>query len=81
LARGGEAISVAGRKVRAIDTTGAGDSFAAGFVSAFLAGEPDAVCLKHGNACGALSTRAVGGTAAQPNPKELSQFLRTAVRT
>lgn len=80
LARAGEVISVPGRKVRAIDTTGAGDSFAAGFISAFLAGEPDAVCLKHGNACGALSTRAVGGTAAQPNSKELSRFLKVAVK-
>lgn len=76
LARADEVTRVSGRKVRAVDTTGAGDSFAAGFISAFLAGESDAVCLKRGNACGALSTREVGGTAAQPNQKELGQFLR-----
>lgn len=79
LARGGDLLEVPGRRVRAVDTTGAGDSFAAGFVSAFLAGESDAVCLKQGNACGALSTRAVGGTAAQPDQQELSQFLKGVV--
>jgi sugar/nucleoside kinase (ribokinase family) len=80
LARAGEVTTIPGRKVRAVDTTGAGDSFAAGFISAFLAGESDALCLKRGNACGALSTRAVGGTAAQPDAKELSQFLKAEPR-
>ena len=80
LARGGDLLVVPGRRVRAVDTTGAGDSFAAGFVSAFLAGESDAACLKQGNACGALSTRAVGGTAAQPDQQELSQFLKSVTQ-
>lgn len=75
VARGKNIVSVAGHKVRAIDTTGAGDSFAAGFVSAFLAGGSDLDCLASGNACGALSTRAIGGTAAQPSARELRRFL------
>lgn len=77
LARAGDVLSVPGRKVKAVDTTGAGDSFAAGFISGFLAGESDQACLRKGNACGALSTRAVGGTAAQPSPRELSEFLKS----
>jgi sugar/nucleoside kinase (ribokinase family) len=80
LARGGDVVVVPGPRVRAVDTTGAGDSFAAGFVSAFLAGETDLACLKKGNACGALSTRAVGGTAAQPDQKELSNFLKAVAQ-
>jgi sugar/nucleoside kinase (ribokinase family) len=80
LARAGDVLTVPGRRVRAIDTTGAGDSFAAGFVSAFLAGESDLGCLKKGNACGALSTRAVGGTAAQPDQEELTRFLKQPAR-
>jgi sugar/nucleoside kinase (ribokinase family) len=80
LARAGDIALVPGRKVRAVDTTGAGDSFAAGFISAFLAGESDQACLKKGNACGALSTRAIGGTAAQPDQKELSRFLKAVAR-
>jgi sugar/nucleoside kinase (ribokinase family) len=80
LCRGGDIVVVPGRRVRAVDTTGAGDSFAAGFVSAFLAGETDQACLKKGNACGALSTRRVGGTAAQPDQKELTEFLKAVAQ-
>jgi sugar/nucleoside kinase (ribokinase family) len=58
--------------VRAVDTTGAGDSFAGGFVSAFLEGATLDDCLRRGNACGAASTRALGGTAGQPTRRELS---------
>ncbi|WP_328335102.1 MULTISPECIES: carbohydrate kinase family protein [unclassified Streptomyces] len=52
--------------VRPKDTVGAGDSFDAGFVAAVLAGLPTARALELAAACGALSTRAHGGTAAQP---------------
>jgi sugar/nucleoside kinase (ribokinase family) len=48
------------------DTVGAGDSFDAGFVAAVLAGLPPAEALELAAACGALSTRAHGGTTAQP---------------
>jgi sugar/nucleoside kinase (ribokinase family) len=53
-------------RVRAIDTTGAGDSFAGGFVSAFLRGAALVDCLRLGNLCGSASTAALGGTAGQP---------------
>ena len=53
-----------------VDTTGAGDSFDAGFLAAWLAGEPLQRALALGNACGALSTRALGGIAAQPTMAE-----------
>jgi sugar/nucleoside kinase (ribokinase family) len=49
-----------------VDTVGAGDSFDAGFVAATLAGLPTAAALELAAACGALSTRAHGGTPAQP---------------
>ncbi len=71
----GETVSSAGFKVAAKDTTGAGDSFAAGFVSAYLRGESIPECLRVGNACGALSTRKAGGTGSQPNRQELKKFL------
>jgi sugar/nucleoside kinase (ribokinase family) len=79
--RDGKIGQVMGRKVRAVDTTGAGDSFAAGFVSAYLAGASDLACLEAGNACGALSTLGVGGTAAQPNQRQLSRFLKRGRKT
>jgi len=53
-----------------VDATGAGDSFDAGFIAAHLAGEPLASALALAVACGALSTRAAGGTAAQPTLDE-----------
>lgn len=56
--------------IRAVDATGAGDSFDAGFLAGFLEGLGPAASLALGNACGALSTRAVGGTAAQPTRAE-----------
>jgi len=45
----------------AVDTTGAGDSFAAGFLHGYLEGCDLDTSLKYGNACGALSTRGIGG--------------------
>jgi sugar/nucleoside kinase (ribokinase family) len=82
-ARGATAIQNAevfndrGFRVRAIDTTGAGDSFDAGFLSAYLRHEPLAECLRVGNACGALSAMSIGGTAGQPSQQELHEFIRT----
>jgi sugar/nucleoside kinase (ribokinase family) len=72
----GEITAAAGFKVEPKDTTGAGDSFAAGFVSSYLRGRSLAECLLAGNACGALSTLQVGGTAGQPTRQALKRFLR-----
>ncbi|HVQ36220.1 MAG TPA: carbohydrate kinase family protein [Pyrinomonadaceae bacterium] len=76
----GQVASVPGFKVDALDTTGAGDSFAAGFVSAFLKGQPLEECLRSGNACGALSTLKAGGTANQPDRAGLKRFLSRSFR-
>jgi sugar/nucleoside kinase (ribokinase family) len=61
-----------------LDTVGAGDSFDAGMVAALLAGLPPADALALAAACGALSTRAHGGTPAQPTWDEA---LAAASRT
>ena len=63
------------RKVDVVDTTGAGDSFDAGFLHAYLRGRPLPDCLRYGVAGGTLSTRALGGTTAQPSLSELEAFL------
>ncbi len=54
-------IHVEAPKVKAIDTTGAGDSFNAGFLVAWMKGKSPIECLKAGNRVGADSTRKAGG--------------------
>ncbi|GAA3716657.1 carbohydrate kinase family protein [Streptomyces tremellae] len=67
LAHDGRTPSRAGSvPVEPQDTVGAGDSFDAGYLAAVLAGEEPGRALRIAAACGALSTRARGGTAAQP---------------
>ncbi len=60
-----------------VDTTGAGDSFDAGFLHAWLREQPMRECLRWGSACGALSTRGLGGTASQPDAAEVRALLAT----
>ncbi len=57
-------------QVTCLDTTGAGDSFVAGFLHALLKGEPLGDCARFGNHCGA---RAVGSTGATTWSGELKQ--------
>ena len=61
--------------VTVADTTGAGDSFAAGFVHAHLLGCGLQECLRMANACGAMSATQPGGTSGQPTAAQLAQFL------
>jgi len=75
--RAGETARVRAIPVQVIDTTGAGDSFDAGFVYGCLRGLPLAECLELGAICGGLSTRAPGGTASQPTLREVEAFRST----
>jgi sugar/nucleoside kinase (ribokinase family) len=61
-----------------VDTTGAGDSFDAGFLAGWLGGEPLERALDIANACGALSTRAMGGIEAQPTMAEALEALEVS---
>ncbi len=71
----GRIIAAPGFTISPVDTTGAGDSFNAGFVFQFMQGAPISRCVTWGNACGALSTQALGGTAGFPTPAEVDRFL------
>jgi len=66
----GETTHVSAMPVDPIDTTGAGDSFDAGFLRAWLDGRTIAESLELAAACGALSTRSVGGVDGQPTLDE-----------
>jgi sugar/nucleoside kinase (ribokinase family) len=72
LARQGSAtFSAESIPVEVVDTTGAGDSFDAGFIYGYLNGWDVARSLRLGCICGALSTQASGGTGAQPTLPEV----------
>lgn len=75
---GGEAVRCAALPVEPVDATGAGDSFDAGFLAAWLAGRPLRECLALGVTCGSLSTLGAGGTAAQPTLAEAEAAARAA---
>lgn len=53
-------LTIPSFKVKAIDTTGAGDTFVAGFICAYLKGWPIPDCGKFANAAGALAVQKVG---------------------
>jgi sugar/nucleoside kinase (ribokinase family) len=68
-------IAHPGVRVESLDATGAGDSFDAGFLAAWLGGAELEEALALACACGALSTRALGGTDAQPTRAEAEAAL------
>lgn len=71
----GALVEVAAFPVKPVDTTGAGDSFDAGFLYAWLAAQPLAECLRWGAACGSLSTRGSGGTGHQAYRAEAERLI------
>ncbi|MEO8609332.1 MAG: sugar kinase [Chloroflexota bacterium] len=68
--KGNETYSADSIAVEVVDTTGAGDSFDAGFIYGYLNGWEIPGSLRLACICGALSTQGVGGTAAQPTLAE-----------
>ncbi len=67
----GDILHVKPHPVKAVDTTGAGDCFNAGFLHFWLRGAPPLVCLRAGNFCGAASTEAPGGIGGFPDAERV----------
>jgi len=65
-----------GYDVEAVDTTGAGDAFAAGFIASLESGDDYETALARANACGALASTTVGARTV-PTRAELRAFLST----
>lgn len=74
----GSSLTVPAHAVDVLDSTGAGDSFDAGFLHAWRQGMPLLECLRWGSACGSLSTRGVGGTACQGSEADVRHLLEAA---
>lgn len=75
LGDGGEPVRQAAPLIRTVDPTGAGDSFNAGFLHAWLRGRSLQEALRLGVACGSYSTLGLGGTAHQPTAEEAARFI------
>lgn len=73
----GHVVRVPAFPVETVDTTGAGDSFDAGFLHAWLSGRPLIECLRWGAACGSLSTRGLGGIGRQADPEEALRLVQS----
>jgi len=70
-------IKIPGISIKAVDTTGAGDNFNAGFLYAWLNHFPIDTCLKWGNITGGLSTLEMGGTTRKVTIEEVMEVLST----
>ena len=64
-----------------VDTTGAGDSFTAGFVARYAEGRPLRDCAKYASAVAAHCIGAVGATAGVPDADTVAAFLQTRGHT
>ncbi len=73
----GPMVRVPAMLVEPLDTTGAGDSFDAGFLRAWLDGGSLRESLELGVVCGGLSTRAAGGVDGQATLDEARGALAT----
>lgn len=72
---GGQIWHVPALKLEVLDTTGAGDSFNAGFLTGMVHGEPIETCLRYGNICGGYSTTQRGGASAAFSLEQLKKYL------
>ncbi|MBQ2669404.1 MAG: bifunctional hydroxymethylpyrimidine kinase/phosphomethylpyrimidine kinase, partial [Clostridia bacterium] len=62
--------------IDAVDATGAGDNFVAGFCSELLRGSEAEIALRFASACGAICTTAVGAGTALRNREQVMEFLK-----
>ena len=70
-----EMIRIPGLSVDAVDATGAGDNFIAGFVTFQAEGHSVEESLRFANACGAISTTLVGSSSALKDRTQVLAFL------
>ncbi len=78
LFHGGERLDVPPFRVRSVDTTGAGDGFAAALLFGLLRGWPAAKLGRFASGAGALACTRPGAMTALPTRRRLERFVRRA---
>ena len=73
-----ESISLPAYHIDAVDATGAGDNFLAGFAGEILRGNDTADALAFASACGAVCSTAVGAGTALQSREQVLHFMETA---
>ena len=75
LKNSGRLVELPGYRIDAVDATGAGDNFLAGFVSEILRGSTEEDALRFANACGAICTTAVGAATALQSREQVIRWM------
>jgi len=71
-----EIFEVPSFKVKAVDTTGAGDAFVAGFIKARLKGKPLREAVKYALAVAAITTTKLGVRTSLPSVEQVEEFIK-----
>ena len=61
--------------IKAVDTTGAGDSFCSGFLAAYTRGQGFLECARFANAAGTHCVMAKGATTGMKSYEEIKKFM------
>ncbi|MCM3740582.1 ribokinase [Oceanobacillus luteolus] len=72
---GKEVVTVPARRVKAIDTTGAGDTFTGAFAVALSEGMPLHDCIVYGTYAGSLAVMKKGAQSGMPRKHEMNELL------
>jgi len=75
----GVEIQLKAHNVKALDTTGAGDTFNAGFVYGTLSGWDLDKIARFANAAAAISVTKLGGATAAPTLNEVEEFMKNQI--
>ena len=62
-------------KVDALDTTGAGDSYMAGFVKSLSEGNNLKEAMNYGSICGAIAVTKIGAVPSLPSLEDVNKFI------
>ena len=72
---GGEASLIAGRAVKAVDTTGAGDCFVGALAAQLANGKPIRDALNYANAAASICVQRMGAAPSMPTAAEVDEIL------